>query len=675
MNTARRAAAKAAERAHQKARLLASEEIDAKLSPSDATWLAVHLRGCAACQSVADDYRLLHTELRGLATPEPPRDLWARTSAGLDVVDRRGAGRTGLAGLAGFRLGDLVRNRSSLASVMAVAVVVLVVGLSLSSQGPLFAPAVATSGTTNVVLVSAAPSSGEPAALAVVGGTSYYVASENGVYQIKGGSAQCKGSPESCAVTNGNGTVLGSVTSKTAVSVVISPNATQAAVWNANKIVILPLGGSVSKTVAIDQLTPRPTAPAAATPTATSDLTQPTASVGPSATASATEQPAESSTPAPVAPTAAPATGSGPTAILDGYQIVGRAPEFSANGQWVAFSARSVGLSSGSDVFVWRAGWAQAQAVTTSHADLFAGWFGQRILISEFTRLDSDASSTPIPSAPAPVAGPATVTAVSYLYDPLTAAVRQIDRSMLMPVVDPTGRFVVYWAGTVAFDQATGLYGAGQGNFYFDAWANLHLVAAHLGGEGGPAPSPEPTAAPSESPAVAQPSDDASPLAMSDQSVNGQIAPVPASQPSSPPVSSTGLPQLVPVGSAPGVVTSWSVRWDASGQYVAIWVADAGATDVGQVTLLNVIPGSTMLNVDGLLLSASARSNIQFNDSQFVYTSPGQGGDGKTYLFRLPAVPPAPIATPVATAPVESSGSGQAIGTAVPPVSTDRPGS
>ena len=48
MNTARRAAAKAAERAHQKARLLASEEIDAKLSPSDATWLAVHLRGCAA---------------------------------------------------------------------------------------------------------------------------------------------------------------------------------------------------------------------------------------------------------------------------------------------------------------------------------------------------------------------------------------------------------------------------------------------------------------------------------------------------------------------------------------------------------------------------------------------------------------------------------------------------
>ena len=196
-----------------------------------------------------------------------------------------------------------------------------------------------------------------------------------------------------------------------------------------------------------------------------------------------------------------------------------------------------------------------------------------------------------------------------------------------------------------------------------------------MGGNDAGAPSPAPTAAPSEAPTAAQPSNSASPLATSDQSVGSPIAPAPAGQPSLPPDSSTGLPQRVPVGSVPGIVTSWSVRWDPTGQYVAIWVADAGVTDIGQVTLLNVIPGSNLLNVDGLLLSASACSNIQFDDSQFVYTSPGQGGDGKTYLFQLPAVPPTPNAPPEVTAPADESGSGQPTASAPAPDSTDRPGS
>jgi hypothetical protein len=485
---------------------------------------------------------------------------------------------------------------------------------------------------------------------------------------------------------------VGSIASKSAVSVVISPNATQAAVWNADKIVILPLTQSAPTTVAIDLLTPRPTALPAATPTATpfatADLTTPPASVEPAATAGATTLAPESAAPATPAPSAAtPGTDAQPTAILDGYKIVGRAPEFSADGLWVAFSARSANLSSGSDVFVWRVGWERAQVVTASHADLFAGWLGPRVLISEFAASDSGAA-TPESSAPpadatdapatlASVAGSATaVTAISYLYDPRTAGVRRIDRPMLMPVVDPTGRYVVYWSGTVELDPSTGVYGPGQGDFNFDAWSNLHLVAAQLGAGGDQTPTPEPTAAASDTPpAVAQPSDSASPVAVSDQAVSGQVAPSLGGLASPQPGSSTGLPQRVPVASAPGAVTSWSVRWNSTGQYVAIWVAKAGATDVGQVTLLNVIPGTTLLNVDGVLLSASARSNIQFDDSQFVYTSPAPNGDGKTYLFALPAVPPAPSATPELTTPPAGSGSGQPAATEQLPVSTDRPGS
>jgi hypothetical protein len=209
----------------------------------------------------------------------------------------------------------------------------------------------------------------------------------------------------------------------------------------------------------------------------------------------------------------------------------------------------------------------------------------------------------------------------------------------------------------------------GQGGFYFDAWSNLDLVAAQLGGGGGQ-PVSQPTAVPTPSPSAAQPTDGASPLALSDGS-NGGLFAVAAGQPVSPADAAPALPQLVPVDSARGTVTSWSVRWDATGQYVAIWVASPGAGDIGQVSLFNVIPGSNLLNVGGLLLSASARSNIQFDDSQFVYTSPGRGGaDGMTYLFQLPAIPPGPAATPALTMPGPSFGSGQSDGTA--PAPSDR---
>jgi hypothetical protein len=711
---ARRAAAKAAERAHKNARALASLAIDSRLGPADAAWLDKHLIGCADCQAAANDYRAIHDEFRGLGAPEPPRDLWARTSAALDSVDRAGAGRGrgfGRTGLAGLNLGSLARNRISLVAAMAAAVVVLVVGTSFLSHGTLFSPAAAPSHTTNVAIASAAATGGTQNALAVVGGTSYWVAPENGIYQIKGGAAHCTGSPENCAVTNGQGVVLGSVASKTAVSVVISPNATRAAVWNATKIVILPLTDNSPKTVAIDLLTPQPVAsPVATQPPATpaaTDSTTPNATDAAGATISATEQPvatAAAATPAPPAATAASASGTQAAAILDGYQIVGRAPEFSANGQWVAFSARPSNVGSGSDVFIWRVGWARAQAVTAGHADLFAGWLGARILISEFAASSSAASATPIAPAaasettadatnapatdsPAPGASAADATpppapvlggqtgpdAISYVYDPLTSAVWEISRPMLMPVVDPTGRYVVYWSGSLAFDQTTGLYGPGRGDFYFDGWSHLNLVSAHLGGEGGLSATPAPTIAPTEAPtAAAQPSDSASPLALADGAFVARVASPAGMPPLVVAQSSSSLPERVPVDSIPGAVTSWSVRWDATGQFVAIWVADAGPTDVGNVTLFGVTPGTDLLNVDIPLLSAPARSTIQFDDASFVYTSPA--GGGMTHLLQLPALQPAPTA-PAATPPPAGVGPGQSDATQSQSASTSSPAS
>ena len=660
-----RAAMRAAERAHEKARMRAAEAIDVDLQPADAAWLSEHLSGCADCQSVAAEYRALHDELRGLASPEPPRDLWARTSAALDGVDRPGARRSGQS--VSSRLGLAAFSRSFLGSAVAVGITVAVAGLSLLSQGPLHVPGPGLADTGAIALATVGPSSGGQAPLTVVDGTSYWIAPENGVYQIRGGAADCTGTAASCAVTRGDGTVLGSIVSKDAVSAVIGPNAEQAAVWTTDKIVVLPLTMSAPETVSIDLLTPQPaltvgpsepprvTARPSATPDARPSArpsARPTAR--PSATPTATPTATPSARPSATTPAAVAAQ---PTAILDGYRVVGRAPEFSADGSWVAFSARPADLSVGSDVYVWRTGWERAQAITTSHADLFAGWFGQRILISEFATGGSGDDAT------------------SYVYDPVSAAVTRIDRQMLLPAVDPTGTYLVYWSGTVAFNSATGMWEPGQGDLYFDAWANLELVPAQFGEAVGQ-PTPKPTATPSEKTAASmQPSDDASPAVTAPGASVSDEAPLAAGdQVSATPETSVSLPQLLPVALGPGTVRNWTIRWDSSGRYLAIWVADPSPTDAGHVTLLAVDPNTRLLNTAGPLLSAPARSNIAFDDTDLVYTSPTQGGDGKTYIVPLPEVPPTSPVIPAATAPSDSSGSGQPPTGDSTPIPSDRPG-
>ena len=330
----------------------------------------------------------------------------------------------------------------------------------------------------------------------------------------------------------------------------------------------------------------------------------------------------------------------------------------------MAFSARPSDLSTGSDVYVWRAGWASAAAVTTSHADLFAGWFGSRILISEFSSVTGTAE------------------ALSFVYDPSTGSTFRIDRPMLLPVVDPTGRYLVYWSGAVQFDPSTGLWGAGSGDLYFDSWADVELTLVN--------PTPEPTAtptpAPTDTPTLAPSS--TTTIVPSGSGAAGVLPSVPADPEgttASPPLDTDGSavgglptlvpdqtarPQMLPVASASGLVKSWVVRWDATGRYVAIWVADVGQTDIGVVTLMDVVPGAQVLNTGGLLPSKHARSNIQFDARNFVYAAPDKTDTDTTYLFQLPDVPPVPSAAPTVPAATGSPDPS----TAPSPISKDRPG-
>ena len=77
---------------HDRARSRAAERLDAPLSEAESTWLEAHLASCPACLATAEAYESDRLALRWLGTtmPEPPRDLWARTSAG---IEREAAGR------------------------------------------------------------------------------------------------------------------------------------------------------------------------------------------------------------------------------------------------------------------------------------------------------------------------------------------------------------------------------------------------------------------------------------------------------------------------------------------------------------------------------------------------------------------------------------------------------
>ena len=170
---------------------------------------------------------------------------------------------------------------------------------------------------------------------------------------------------------------------------------------------------------------------------------------------------------------------------------------------------------------------------------------------------------------------------------------------MLLPSVDPTGKYLIYWSGRVAFDSRSGLWEAEQGDLYFESWSRLSLQPV------------EP----------------------------GQLAAAVS-------LDSQGIGQRLPLGLGPGTVQRWVVRWDAQGRNVALWVGDPGDTGSGRVTLFRVDQATGRLEIESVLLSAAALSNVAFDESSLVYTTPGQDGTGQTYIVPIPEPSPTPTPTP-----------------------------
>ncbi len=69
-------------------------------------------------------------------------------------------------------------------------------------------------------------------------------------------------------------------------------------------------------------------------------------------------------------------------AIAEDVVLVGGRAGYSPDGRWFAFSARPATASTGPDVYLWRVGDERSRAVTSDHGAVFAGWVGDRMLVS-----------------------------------------------------------------------------------------------------------------------------------------------------------------------------------------------------------------------------------------------------------------------------------------------------
>jgi hypothetical protein len=136
------------------------------------------------------------------------------------------------------------------------------------------------------------------------------------------------------------------------------------------------------------------------------------------------------------------------------------------------------------------------------------------------------------------------------------------------PTVDPTGRFAIAWDGTIEAVESTGGWRPAEGTLELRRWT-----------DGGPAEASGPA---------------------SDRVVTDDAG------------------------------ADFDVRWDETGEWVAVWIADPRDPDIGRLTLYRVDrDGERLEVVDGAPSDVPALPGFSIGDGRLAWASPpGQGGEG-----------------------------------------------
>jgi hypothetical protein len=553
------------ESAHDRARALTSIEMLESLGESGASWLAGHLDGCAECRRDREAYLADRELLRSLRdhTPEPPRDLWARTSAALDREARNRPARPAAAGSA---------RRFPLAPAAGVLVLLIVIGAAIVP--PFIRPPQAALGTPGAQPTEA----GQPTPITVAAARVGWVRQTgDGSWElvISNVDAVCPHAQAGCQSLgedlHGRPVALGN----SPASMTISPDE--------NTLVVESLGAGAAPNKIL--VVPVPSATPAATP----------------AVAASGAPPSGSPETAPASPIPSADIAAGVIEIASGVTVVGETA-YSGNGQWLAFSARPSDGTTGPDLYLWHVGDPAALPVTTDHQTYFSAWLGNRVLASRVVvpaipAATDDPSATVDPStAPTDPGAEATAAAdaatappvleahpSSFLLDPATLVRSDIAQpDVWLPVVDPTGRFVAFWSGTLR-GSADGLdWRLGAGRLVLDGWST-GVVAV---------PSTPPDAS------------------------------APAA--TSPPVGPIGSPVTIVEGQA----AAFTSKFDPTGTRLAIWVADDHDTTVGRLYLKVLDPATGAVNPSiAPLPGVPALRRFSIETGRLAWVSPpGQDG-------------------------------------------------
>ena len=161
----------------------------------------------------------------------------------------------------------------------------------------------------------------------------------------------------------------------------------------------------------------------------------------------------------------------------------------------------------------------------------------------------------------------------SFLIDPATEVETPLAAPAWRPVVDPTGRFVAYWAGSLRYDAATLTWLPDRGVLVLARWA-----------------------------------------ALAGTDPDAVLAPVP----------------LLADGSDAALSGDWDIRWDASGTHIGLWTADPGNPDIGRLSLLTVDPATGRVDPSSpLLQGVPALAGFSIGADRLAWaTPPGQDGEG-----------------------------------------------
>lgn len=564
---------------HERARARAAERLDGPLGLTESSWLDEHLAGCPACAAIAASYATDRQSLRAMrgTMPEPPRDLWARTSA---AIEQASSARSGAASRRSSQ-------RVPLGALSGLAVVAVVVGVSTMSSGLFSGAAPADQGSEAArVPDSSAPldpfngtASGGvtaealPTPIAVGAGQVKWVdLGGDGSLAFNAADVRevCPADHQEGCATLADRAARPLSLASAPEAIIATPNEEQAIVVSrdaqgAQQLTVVDLPAPVDQTVAASA-PPAATEPPLATPAATTEpaatpetdgsplpaTPEPTADVA----ASPSPDPVESVAPVESPVVSPEATVAASLPIASDIEVVGQSAAFSDDGEWFAFTARATGDPEGSNVYLWKVGDDEVQALTDDGQSSFASWSGDQVVVSRPLPVDTSGGE----------AAPTTITPNSVTIDP-TAGTETDATTTWRPAVDPTETRAVVWNGSIRVDDDGTWYPA-EGRLELQSWP-----------EGG----------------------------------------------------ADGTTQVV----EEGALGDFDVRWDDTGEWFAVWAADATDPTIGRLSLLRIDPATgELVRPEGAPTDVPALPGFSIGDSRLAWASPpGQGGEGSRVLI------------------------------------------